>query len=184
MNDSLVETLIGALVLAVAVVFLVFAYSSSGIGGGVSGYALNAKFFNAEGLKVGSDVRLSGVKVGSVTDQSLDAQTYQAVVAMTLRSEVQLPEDSVAKISSTGLLGDSYVALEPGGSETMMKPGATFQYTQGSVNLMDLISKAIFASVDSGAPAGGARPDGAEGGGAAEGGGPLDGGAALPGSLK
>ena len=151
MNNSLVETLIGAVVLLVAAIFLVFAYSSSGIGGSVSGYDLNAKFFNAEGLRIGSDVRLSGVKVGSVTEQTLDAKTYQAVIGMTLRTDVQLPEDSVAKISSSGLLGDAYVALEPGGSDTMMKPGATFQYTQGSVNLMDLISKAIFSSVGSGA---------------------------------
>ncbi|MFC3227520.1 outer membrane lipid asymmetry maintenance protein MlaD [Marinibaculum pumilum] len=166
MNNSLVETLIGAVVLLVAAVFLVFAYSSSGIGGSVSGYDLNAKFFNAEGLRVGSDVRLSGVKVGSVTEQSLDAKTYQAVIGMTLRTDVQLPEDSVAKISSSGLLGDSYVALEPGGSDTMMKPGGTFQYTQGSVNLMDLISKAIFSSVGSGsegeaAGGAGAAPAGA-----------------------
>ncbi len=151
MNNSLVETLIGAIVVGVAVVFLVFAYSSSGIGGGVSGYDLNARFFNAEGLRIGSDVRLSGVKVGTVTQQGLDPKTYQAVISLTVRSDVQLPEDSVAKISSSGLLGDSFVALEPGGSDQMMKPGAAFQYTQGSVNLMDLISKAIFSSVDSGA---------------------------------
>lgn len=151
MNNSLVETLIGAIVVGVAVVFLVFAYSSSGIGGSVSGYDLNAKFFNAEGLRVGSDVRLSGVKVGTVTQQTLDPKTYQAVISLTVRSDLQLPEDSVAKISSSGLLGDSFVALEPGGSEKMMKAGGSFQYTQGSVNLMDLISKAIFSSVDSGA---------------------------------
>jgi len=165
MNNSLVETLIGALVLAVAVVFLAFAYSSSGLGGGISGYDLNARFFNAEGLRVGSDVRLSGVKVGSVTDQRLDPQTYQAVIQMTLRSDLQMPEDSVAKISSTGLLGDTFIALEPGGSDRMMSAGANFQYTQGAVNLMDLISRAIFSAVEpSGADAGnGPGLDGAGG---------------------
>lgn len=160
MNNSLVETLIGAMVLAVAVVFLVFAYSSSGLGGGMSGYDLKARFFNAEGVRIGSDVRLSGVKVGSVTDQTLDPQTYQAVIRMTLRSDLRMPEDSVAKISSTGLLGDSFIALEPGGSETMMAPGASFEYTQGSVNLMDLISRAIFSAVDTGG-SGNAAPSGA-----------------------
>ena len=165
MNNSLVETLIGGVVLLVAGAFLVFAYSSSGIGGNVSGYDLNAKFFNAEGLRVGSDVRLSGVKVGSVTKQSLDAKTYQAVIGITVRSDVELPEDSVAKISSNGLLGDSYIALEPGGSEKMMKAGATFQYSQGAVNLMDLISKAIFSSVGSGTDGGGSGGSGSGGSG-------------------
>lgn len=150
MNGNLVETLIGAVVLAVAGFFLAFAYTTAGLGGGVSGYELEARFSRADGLVIGGDVRLSGIKIGSITAQKLDPKTYDAVIVFNVDNRYQLPEDTAIKIASEGLLGGNYLSVEPGGSDTMLKPGAAVQYTQGSVNLMDLIGQAIFSATGAG----------------------------------
>ena len=142
MASQATETLIGAVVLAVAGGFLVYAANTADMSVG-GGYPLAAEFRAAEGLSPGSDVRLSGVKVGSVTSVALNPQNYFAVVGMAIERDVRVPEDSVAKIVSDGLLGGNFVAIDPGGSEFMLEPGAAFEHTQGSVNLIDLVSKAI-----------------------------------------
>lgn len=151
MNGNLVETLIGALVLLVAGFFLAFAYSSGGVGSSrVSGYELQARFNRADGLVVGGDVRLSGIKIGTVTKQALDPKTFDAIVTFTVDSRYQLPEDSAVKIASEGLLGGNFISVEPGGSNAALKPGSEIKYTQGSVNLMDLIGQAIFSATGAG----------------------------------
>jgi len=151
MSSNLVETLIGAVVLVVAGVFLAFAYSTAGVGSGrVSGYELHARFSRADGLVTGGDVRLSGIKIGTITGQRLDPKTYDAVITFTVDSRYQLPDDSAIKIASEGLLGGNYLSVEPGGSDTMLKPGASLEHTQGSVNLMDLIGQAIFSATGAG----------------------------------
>lgn len=150
MNGNLVETLIGAVVLAVALFFLAFAYSTAGVGGGLSGYELQARFNRADGLVIGGDVRLSGIKIGTITRQSLDPQTYSAIVGFSVDDRYQLPEDTAVKIASEGLLGGNYLSVEPGGSDKMLKPGDEVKYTQGSVNLMDLIGQAIFSATGGG----------------------------------
>ena len=160
MNGNLVETLIGAVVLAVALFFLAFAYSTAGVGGGLSGYELQARFNRADGLVVGGDVRLSGIKIGTITRQSLDPQTYSAVVSFSVDERYQLPEDSAVKIASEGLLGGNYLSVEPGGSDRMLKAGDEVKFTQGSVNLMDLIGQAIFSATGGGANGGKAQQDG------------------------
>jgi phospholipid/cholesterol/gamma-HCH transport system substrate-binding protein len=144
MSGNVVETLIGALVLAVTAVFLVFAYSTAGVRS-LNGYELVAKFDRVDGLTVGGDVRLSGIKIGAVTATTLDPKTYQAVVYFSVQPDVKLPDDSSVKIASQGLLGGNYLSLEPGGSEKYLKAGDQLHYVQGSVNLMDLISQAIFS---------------------------------------
>src|SRR5215813_3185325 len=113
MNRNVIETIMGAVVLIVAVVFLVFAYSSANTGT-VSGYQVTAKFTNVGDLQRGTDVRVGGIKVGSVTDTSLDPQTYLAIVHLSIRNDVKLPTDTAARILSAGLLGATYLALEPG----------------------------------------------------------------------
>jgi phospholipid/cholesterol/gamma-HCH transport system substrate-binding protein len=154
MGGNLVETLIGAVVLAVAGVFLVFAYNRADIGS-VDGYELTAKFQKIDGIRVGSDVLMSGIKVGAVTGQQLDPQNYLAVVRFTVREDIEVPEDSALKVASSGLLGDKYLALEPGGADAKLRPGGEVQFTQGSVDLMDLIGKAIYST---GSGAGGPPP--------------------------
>lgn len=153
MGSHFVETLVGTVVVVVAAVFLVFAYSSVGLRSSVGGYELVAKFDRVDGLNIGSDVRMSGIKVGSITRQELDPKTYVAVVRLTVDGVVKVPEDSAARIASEGLLGGNYLSLEPGGSDVMLKEGSEIKFTQGAVNLLDLIGQAIF-----GAAGGGAKP--------------------------
>lgn len=143
MAGQATETLIGAVVLAAAAGFLVYAGTAADISLGGGGYPLTAQFRAAEGLEAGSDVRLSGVRVGTVTGVHLNPENYFAVVGLAIREDVRLPEDTVAKIASEGLLGGNFVAIDPGGSDFMLEPGATIEHTQGSVNLLDLVSKAI-----------------------------------------
>ncbi len=143
MASSAAETLIGAVVLVAAGGFLVYAADKAEFGGGNSGYEVVAKFRKADGLSVGGDVRMAGVKVGTVTGLTLDQRTYFAVATMGISEDVKIPDDSSALISSDGLLGGAYVAVEPGASDYMLGEGGEITITQGSVNLLDLFAKAI-----------------------------------------
>jgi phospholipid/cholesterol/gamma-HCH transport system substrate-binding protein len=143
MASHATETLIGAIVLAVAGGFLVYAANTADVSLGGGGYPLNAQFRQAEGLSVGGDVRLSGIKIGSITSLGLNRDNFFADVTMAIDDDIRLPEDSIAKIASEGLLGGNFIAVDPGASDFMLEPGAAFEHTQGSVNLIDLVSKAI-----------------------------------------
>lgn len=145
MGGNIVETLIGAAVLAIAGIFLVFGYTSSSINRD-GGFILVAKFDRVDGLVIGSDVRMSGIKVGTVLDQKLDPATYQAVVEIDLDPDVKLPDDSSVKITSEGLLGATYMSVEAGGSEELLQNGGEIRFTQGSIDLMSLIGQAIFSA--------------------------------------
>lgn len=144
MKNDLIETIVGGVVIVVAIVFFVFAYRTAGVGAASGGYELNAVFDSVDGLSTGSDVRVSGIKVGSVTDQRLDSSTFQATIVMAIAPDVRLPEDSSAKITSDGLLGDRYISLEPGGADNMLAEGDTIELTQGAIDLMSLIGQAVF----------------------------------------
>lgn len=148
MGRNIVETIVGALVLVVAGVFVVYAFSKSDRAG-PGGYELVARFGRIDGLKPGADVTLSGVKVGSVTGFSLDPKTYQAVVRLGIASNVSLPADTHAKIVSESLLGGMVVVLEPGGDKTMLKSGGEIEQTQDSIPLTELIAKFMFGSTGS-----------------------------------
>ncbi len=143
MGKTLLETLMGAVVLGVAIVFVAFAYSRAGVSS-VSGYQVFAKFSSVDGLNVGDDVRISGIKVGTVTDQTLDPDFFRAVVDMTIDPEVKLPEDTTAAVVSAGLLGGKYVSLDPGGADETIPPGGEIKFTQSSVNLEGLLGKVIY----------------------------------------
>lgn len=144
MKQTATETLIGAIVIAIAIAFFTFVYTTSGIGRGTDGYQVVAEFQNVEGISPGTDVRMSGIKVGTVVDQSLDPKTYQALVTLAIEEAVKLPEDSSAKITSEGLLGAKFVALEAGGSDTMLKSGDHIIYTQSAIDIWGLIGQAMF----------------------------------------
>jgi len=150
MSGNVVETLIGAVVLAVAGLFLFFAYSTADVGDVSGGYSLVAKFNRVDGLAPGSDVRIGGIKVGTIGQLSLEPDTYLAVVKMNINTTVKLPDDSSAKISSEGLLGSNYLSLEPGGSDVMLADGDEIPYTQGAVDIVNLIGQAIFSATGSG----------------------------------
>ncbi len=145
MGGNLVETLIGAVVLAVAGIFLAFGYSSSTVGHD-GGFILTARFDRVDGLVTGSDVRMSGIKVGTVIGQKLDPATYQAIVRMDIDRKVKLPDDSSAKITTEGLLGGTYLSVEAGGGEELLNSGDEIRFTQGSIDLMSLIGQAIFSA--------------------------------------
>lgn len=145
---NVVETIVGALVLVVAGVFVFYAFSKSDRAG-PDGYELVARFGRIDGLKRGADVTLSGVKIGSVTGFSLDPKTYQAVVRLGLASNVDLPTDTHAKIVGESLLGGMVVVLEPGGDKQMLKNGGEIEHTQDAIPLTELIAKFMFGSTGS-----------------------------------
>jgi phospholipid/cholesterol/gamma-HCH transport system substrate-binding protein len=144
MNNSTVETLIGAVVIAIAIGFLTFAYNSSGMWKKSSGYMVSAEFDNIEGVNVGTDIRMAGIKIGTVTAQSLNPENYQAVVSMSIDPNLKLTDDTSAKVTSEGLLGSKFISLEPGGSDTKLADGGVITYTQGAVDIWSLISQAMF----------------------------------------
>ncbi|HEV3490817.1 MAG TPA: outer membrane lipid asymmetry maintenance protein MlaD [Reyranella sp.] len=148
MGRNIVETIVGALVLLVAGVFVFYAFAKSDRSG-PNGYEVSARFDRIDGLKRGADVTVSGVKVGSVTDFDLDRKTYQAVVRMVVSSSVGLPLDTNAKVVSESLLGGMVVILEPGSETKMIQPGGEIEKTQGSVPLSELIAKFMFGSTGS-----------------------------------
>lgn len=133
------ETLLGAAVAVVAVGFFAFAAAQAGQTGGGDGYDLNARFQRVDGIAVGSDVRVSGVKVGVVRSVALDPATYDAVVTMTIANDVQVLDDSTARIASDGLLGGAYVAIEPAGMDAIAA-GGEIPNTQGSIDLITLFA--------------------------------------------
>jgi len=144
MQKNIVETIIGAVVLLVAATFFVFAYQKSGVSV-EDGYKVKAKFSNASGVALGSDVRVGGVKVGVVSDIALDPKTYQAVVTMQIRNSTHLPADSSAAITGDGLLGGKFLQVSPGGDDEMIKDGGTIEYTQSAVNLEEMLGKFMFS---------------------------------------
>ncbi len=149
MGRNIVETIVGALVLVVAGVFVFYAFAKSDRSG-PTGYEIIARFDRIDGLKRGADVTLSGVKVGAVTGFDLDRKTYQAVVRMLVSSNVSLPADTHAKIVSESLLGGMVVVLEPGGDTKMLPAGGEIQMTQGAIPLSELIAKFMFGGTSSG----------------------------------
>ena len=141
-DNNLPETIIGAIVVALAVLFIAFAYMRTGTGS-LSGYEIQARMPKVDGLGIGTDVRLSGIKIGSISDLTLDPTNYLVTVHMNIRDDIKIPDDSSLIVTSSGLLGSSYVSLTPGGSDKMLAAGGMIQNSQGSVDLMGLVGRFI-----------------------------------------
>ena len=148
-RHSAVEIVTGAAVLLVAGGFLVYAVANTGQHLGGSSYDLHASFDHVDGLSPGAEVRIAGVRVGSVEAITLDTKTFNADVAFSVQNGVRLTTDSSATVSTDGLLGGKYLALATGGEDTTIAPGGKITITQGSVNLEELIGKYIFGSTGS-----------------------------------
>ncbi len=133
------EILAGAAVLVTALGFTLYAARGFGIGAEADSYPLTASFRSVEGIGVGTDVRLAGVKVGTVTGLQLNPETFFADATITLRPDVLLPTDSTILISSEGLLGGNFVELLPGGALETLEPGGEIEDTQGAVSLITLL---------------------------------------------
>lgn len=135
------EILAGAAILAVAAGFALYAVQGSGMVGTAESYPLTASFRSVEGVTVGTDVRLAGVKVGTVTALTLNPETYFADAVISMRKDVAVPTDSTILISSEGLLGGTFVEVQPGGALEMVEPGGEIEDTQGAVSLITLLMK-------------------------------------------
>lgn len=139
MSENTTEVLAGAAVLAAAVGFLFYAGHSAGFGAGGGSYPLTGSFRTADGISVGTDVRLAGVKVGTVTSIALNNETYMADATVSVRDGILIPTDSSLLISSEGLLGGNFVEIQPGGALENLEPGQEIEDTQGSVSLISLL---------------------------------------------
>ena len=143
MGRNAVETVLGAVVLLVAGMFVFFAYGTAQVKG-VSGYEVRANFFKVGGLTAGSDVRINGIKVGTVSSSTLDTKTFEAVVLMSISPDVKLPVDTTAGIGSEGIVGGKYVRLEPGGSGEFVQAGGALKKTKDYRSLEDQVGEIIF----------------------------------------
>lgn len=147
MKRNPIETILGAVVLLIAAIFLLFAYSIADLKI-TSGYEVSADFLKIGGLVRGSDVRISGVNVGTVTGESLDYDSFKARVTMSISADVNLPVDTQAAIVGDGLLGSKYVNLMPGRSQQVIEAGGSIRDTRDYQSLEDLVGEFIFLSTE------------------------------------
>ena len=145
MQRNTLETVMGAIVLLAAAGFVTLAYEAADIKGN-GGYEIIAEFGSTGGLSVGDDVRISGIKVGRITEQSLDPITYSARIAMAIAPDIEIPADSTARITAASLLGGNYLELMPGAEDEMLAAGAVIYDTRDPVSISDLLGKMVFSS--------------------------------------
>jgi len=143
MSENTTEILVGGAVLAAALGFVIYASQVTGLGATSGGYALSASFRSVEGVTVGTDVRLAGVKIGTVTGLSLNSETFRADTDFSVLQGIEIPDDSAVVVSSEGLLGGNFLEIFPGGSPFYFAPGDEMEDTQGSVSLISLLLKYV-----------------------------------------
>ena len=148
MKRNAVETLLGAVVLLVASIFVYFAYNTAQVKI-ISGYHIEARFFKIGGLSTGSDVRVNGIKVGTVTNAFLDTKTFDAVIQMSIMPEVKLPTDTIASIGSEGILGGTYVRITPGSNENIITNKGSISQTKDFRSLEDQVGEILFLATSS-----------------------------------
>jgi phospholipid/cholesterol/gamma-HCH transport system substrate-binding protein len=152
MNNSKLELGVGVFVLLgmAALAYLTIQLGSGALLGGDT-YLIEARFANAGGLNVGSNVMMAGVTVGRVEKVWMDPTDYSAIATLKIQSALKLPTDTMAAIKTSGLIGDKFVSLSPGADETVMEPGMRITLTESSVDLESLIGKMAFGKVEEGA---------------------------------
>jgi phospholipid/cholesterol/gamma-HCH transport system substrate-binding protein len=143
MSRFSVEVLVGGAVLAGAVAFVLYAGQIAGVRGSGDSYDLSASFRSLEGVGVGSDLRLAGVKIGTVTQVRLNPETFRAETTVAVQQGISIPDDSAIVISSEGLLGGNFVEIMPGGSPFFFEEGAVIEDTQGAVSIISLLLKFV-----------------------------------------
>ena len=153
MSENKLEILAGALVVAAALGFVFFAGKGAGMGAGGDTYPLRASFRSIEGVSLGSDVKLAGVKVGTITGLTLNPTTYMADAVVSIDKNILLPSDSAILISSEGLLGGNFIEIQPGGMPDTLAAGDEIEDTQGAVSLISLLMKFVGSKSDTPAPA-------------------------------
>ncbi|HCP82459.1 MAG TPA: outer membrane lipid asymmetry maintenance protein MlaD [Octadecabacter sp.] len=143
MRENTTEVVVGAAVLAAALGFLWFIFSATGLSGGTPGIELKANFRSAEGVSVGTEIRLAGVSIGTVSELDLNGETYRAEAVFLINEGIEIPDDSAAIVASEGLLGGTFVEIVPGGSFGMFADGGLIEDTQGAVSLIQLLMKFV-----------------------------------------
>ena len=156
-SNNTVETIIGAIVVAIAAVFLWYTYTTTN-SGSLGGYEITARMPRVDGIATGTDVRLSGIKIGAVDALILDPKTYLVTLHMSVRSDIPIPDDSSLMVTSSGLLGGSYLSITPGGEDKMLPPGGAITNVQGSVDLMSLVGRFIGGGNNNGQQGGTPKP--------------------------
>ena len=143
MRENITEVSVGGVVLIAALAFGLFAAKAAGLGTGGGTYPLTASFRSVEGITVGTDIRLAGVKIGTVTAISLNPQTFRGDTTLAFQQGVLIPDDSAVVIASEGLLGGNFIEIVPGGSLENFRPDAEIEDTQGAVSLISLLLKFV-----------------------------------------
>ncbi len=146
-NNSTFETLIGALVVAICILFIMLSAKLSGSRQQLSsGYKILAEFDNVDGLNIGSDIKVAGVKVGSISDIELNKENYRAKLTLKVINSLKVPTDSIFKVSTSGLIGNKFINIKIGADEEYFKDGEYAEFTESSMDLEDLISRFVFNS--------------------------------------
>lgn len=143
MRRNAVETVLGAVVLLVAGMFVYFAYNTAQVKA-IDGYNIKASFFKIGGLTTGSDVRINGIKVGTVTNARLDPETFDAVIEMSIKTDIKLPTDTIAAIGSEGIVGGKYVRITPGSAKETISDNGSISETKDFRSLEDQVGEIIF----------------------------------------
>ncbi len=143
MKSNPIETVIGALVVVAAAVFLYFASNVVGVSGPSDTYTVSASFRSAEGISLGTDVRMAGVKIGTVTSMELSQTTFRAEIDVEIKNNIAIPDDSAIAVTSEGLLGGNFIEIIPGASEFPVENGGEIEDTQGSVSFISLLMKFV-----------------------------------------
>lgn len=167
MREQWAESLAGLAVIVLAAVFLFYSLTVGGVGRKPGSYEVTARFGEVGGLAPGAAVSVAGVKVGTVSEITLDPKSFLAVAKLSLDRDVKLPTDSTAKVTSDGLLGGAHVAIAPGGALTDLKPGSEIENTQGAVDLFGLIGQFIRPQAPAAGAASGSTPPASAAGNAA-----------------
>jgi len=149
MNKRPVETIMGIVVIVIAALFMFFAYRVSDLQV-VKGYTVSAHFLKVGGLTIGSDVRINGIKVGTVVSQKLNPEDYVAEIKMSLSPDLKLPKDSTAVIAGAGLMGDKFIKIEPGKDTEVLADGDELTHTKDFKTLEDMVGEIIFMVTDNG----------------------------------
>ena len=157
MRQNIIETIIGFTILLIAGWFFVYAYNTNRMNANSDGYVLTARFQNAEGIVIGSDIMTAGIKIGEVSDMSLDRSTFFAIMKLKINKGIQIPKDSQAAVVSSGFLGGKFVSIAPGASDLDLKDKDTITFTQSSVNIESLIGKFMYSYGSNSSSSGGSN---------------------------